>query len=395
MHCILFSEEYCQPENLFPFTLTRRIQDIRMGIFTIREKWEQFMQLPSFDKWEGDYKDSERSVKVDHDLSPGHYYLVHANILPDQALADAVRNLPEAALLVHPTAGALALHFTPDEVAGLHKIKVAKMVQYEAPVLSIRRPWDIFHFNDDAIRLDIGLLMRSRVSAALPAGNQLIGQGTVFVEEGARVEGCLLNTRQGPIYIGKDAEIMEGSCIRGPFALGEKAVVKMGSKIYGATSIGPHSVAGGEIKNAVIMGYSNKAHDGYLGDSVIGEWCNLGAGTSCSNVKNNAGEVYVYHPASEGGKGNAGMKCGLLMGDYSRAAINTAFNTGTVVGVSANVFGSGLSPKYIPGFSWGADGLRKYEFDKSLRDIRNWKKLKNAELHPREENILKYIYDNY
>ncbi|HPZ86719.1 MAG TPA: putative sugar nucleotidyl transferase [Flavihumibacter sp.] len=395
MQSILFSEEYCHPENLFPFTLTRRIQDIRMGIFSIREKWELGLQMPSFDKWEGDYKESDRSLKIDGDLAEGDYFLVHANILPDPALIEAIKKLQPAELLVHEKAGAVAFHFTKKEVTGLHQIKVGKVVQYEASVLFIKNPWDIFTFNDDAIRLDLNLIMQLRRSATLSGTNRVIGEGTVFLEKGAQVEHCLLNTQNGPIYIGKDAEVMEGSCIRGPFALGEKAVLKMGSKIYGATTIGPHSIAGGEIKNSVIMGYSNKAHDGYLGDAVIGEWCNLGAGTSASNVKNNAAPVFVYHPASAGGMGNAGIKCGLLMGDYSRAAINSSFNTGTVVGVSSSVFGAGLSPKYIPNFSWGADGVRKYEFDKALRDIRNWKSFKNAELQPREENILKYIYDNF
>ncbi|GAO43956.1 putative sugar nucleotidyl transferase [Flavihumibacter petaseus] len=395
MHCILFSEEYCRPENLFPFTLTRRIQDIRIGLLTIREKWERFLSLPSKDKWEGDYKESERSLKVDNSLPEGNYLLVHANIIPHEALISAVMQLQNGELLVHPDAGAIALRFTRNEVLGIHQIRVGRMIQYEDPVHSIVNPWDIFHLNELAIRLDMQLVTNGRRSATLSATNRVMGDNPVFLEEGAEMEHCILNTTAGPVYIGKNALVMEGSCIRGPFALGDHAVVKMGSRIYGATSIGPYCVAGGEIKNTVMMGYSNKAHDGYLGDTVVGEWCNLGAGTSSSNVKNNAGQVFVYHPASEGGKGIAGMKCGLLMGDYSRAAINTSFNTGTVVGVSSSVFGNGLLPKYIPNFSWGAEGIRKYEFDKALRDIRNWKKLKNNTLTEREENILKYIYDNF
>ena len=184
---------------------------------------------------------------------------------------------------------------------------------------------------------------------------------------------------------------MEGSLIRGPFALGEGAVVKMGAKIYGATTIGPFSMAGGEIKNSVFFGYSNKAHDGYLGDSVIGEWCNLGAGTSNSNIKNTASEVNVWHyPAKEYIR--AGLKCGLLMGDYSRSAINTSFNTGTVVGICANIFGEGIPPKFIPSFTWGNKGLSLYEFEKALADITNWKKLKNQVLTEQEKVKLKHIF---
>jgi len=187
---------------------------------------------------------------------------------------------------------------------------------------------------------------------------------------------------------------MEGSYIRGPFALCEGAVVKMGTRIYGATTVGPYSVVGGEIKNSVIFGYSNKAHDGYLGDSVLGEWCNLGAGTSNSNLKNNASEVSVWHhPQNDFMR--AGFKCGLLMGDYSRCAINTAFNTGTVVGVCANIFGEGMPPKHVPNFSWGNKSISRYEFEKAMVDISNWKKLKNQQLADDEVNQLRYIFDHF
>ena len=185
---------------------------------------------------------------------------------------------------------------------------------------------------------------------------------------------------------------MEGALIRGPFALCEGAVVKMGSKIYGATTMGPYCVVGGEIKNSILFGYSNKAHEGYLGDSIIGEWCNLGAGTSNSNLKNSAGDVKIWNQAT-GKWGNAGTKCGLLMGDYSRSAINTSFNTGAVVGVSANVFGEGLTPAFIPGFSWGFKPAVKYEFDKAIRDIENWKKLKGKLLTEEERTQLRNIFN--
>jgi len=266
----------------------------------------------------------------------------------------------------------------------------------------IQYPWHIFQLNEEALRYDFDQLTKGRGSAPIPASVRTIAPENIFLEEGARVEYAILNASTGPIYIGRDAEIMEGSMIRGPFALCEGSVVKMGSKIYGATTIGPHSVVGGEIRNSVIFGYSNKAHDGYLGDSVIGEWCNLGAGTSNSNLKNNAGEVKAWSPAA-GKFLPVGLKCGLLMGDYSRSAINTSFDTGTVVGVCAVLFEEDLSPKYIPNFSWGYGRHRspggdtlavRYEWDKALRDIANWKKLKNQVLTDAEIRTLKHIFES-
>lgn len=395
MQAIIFSEEYCRPENLFPFTLTRRIQDIRIGILTIREKWEQSLSLPSFDRWEGDYKESERSMKIDPAMAKGHYLLIHANILPDNALVQAVRDIPLGTILMHRDAGAIAVHFSHSDVGGLQQIKVRQSLVYTGDIITLNTPWDIFNRNDLALRLDFQLLTNSRISAPISSTNQISQPESIFLEAGASMEHCIINAASGPVYIGAGATLMEGCMIRGPLAVLPGATLKMGSRIYGATTIGPSCIAGGEIKNSVLMGYSNKAHDGYLGDAVIGEWCNLGAGTSASNLKNNAGDIYVYHPASEGSRGMAGKKCGLLMGDYSRAAINTSFNTGSVVGVSSSVFGAGLLPKYIPNFSWGAEGIKKYDFDKAIQDIRNWKKLKDADLSAVEENILRHIYDNY
>ena len=214
----------------------------------------------------------------------------------------------------------------------------------------------------------------------------------LFIEKGAVAEHCIFNTSDGPIYIGKNAKIMEGAMLRGPIAICDGAVVKMGSKIYGATTVAPNSIVGGEIKNTVLFGNSNKAHDGYLGDSVIGEWCNMGAGTSNSNIKNNASVVQVW---TLNGAMNVGTKCGVMMGDYSRTAINTAINTGTVIGVCSNVFGTGLTPKYIPSFSWGNEGIERYGLEKALTDINAWKVLKNEELNESEKNILTHIFNHY
>lgn len=395
MQCIIFSEEYCQPENLYPFHLTRHVQDLRLGMLTIREKWETALSLPSWDKWEGDYKESDRSKIIDTSLSAGNYLLLHSNIIPTQDLLDAIRLLSSGQALMHEEAGAIALHFHSEDVTGSHRIKVKETIPYNGELIQVRYPWELFQLNDRAIREDFKLLTTGRSSNPVKGGNTVIGEHPVFLEEGVEMDACIINTKEGPVYIGKNATVMEGSCIRGPVAICENALVKMGTRIYGGTTIGPYCMAGGEIKNSILMGYSNKAHDGYLGDSVIGEWCNLGAGTSSSNVKNSAGPIVVYHPSSEGGKAIVGTKCGLLMGDYSRAAINSSFNTGTVVGICSNVFGSGLLPKYIPNFSWGADGIRKYDFSRALRDLENWKRWKNSAISSGEQNILKYIYDNY
>jgi UDP-N-acetylglucosamine diphosphorylase/glucosamine-1-phosphate N-acetyltransferase len=321
MDMLLLEEDSCI-DDLRPFTSTRSVLDIRIGIFTLREKWEMMLG-----------KDAFALVRRDE---PG---ALPANILPTGQV--------------------------------------------------IRYPWDIFRYNAEALTTDFGLIAARGTSQSIPGTVQVINPEKIFIEEGARLQHCMLNASTGPIYIGRDAEIMEGSLIRGPFAACEGSTVKMGTKIYGATTLGPYSTAGGEIKNTVFFGYSSKGHDGYLGDAVIGEWCNLGAGTSASNLKNNAGDIKVWHPAS-GRTISAGQKCGLLMGDYSRSAINTAFNTGTVVGVCCSVFGEAPPPKYVPNFSWGS--RHRYEWDKALRDIDNWKKLKNQSLTDTEILTLKHIF---
>jgi UDP-N-acetylglucosamine diphosphorylase/glucosamine-1-phosphate N-acetyltransferase len=328
-------------DDLLPFTATRPVIDIRIGILTLREKWQRL--LPQ----NGPANKTGTTVTLP------------ANILPTRTLADLIKKEGSAAATT------------------------ARRIRY---------PWDIFLHNAEALVDDFHLITTGRRSQPIPASVQTLEPAAIFIEEGARLHHCTLNASTGPIYIGRNTEIMEGALIRGPFALCEGSVVKMGTKIYGATTIGPYSTAGGEIKNSVIFGYSNKGHDGYLGDSVIGEWCNLGAGTSSSNLKNNAASIKVWRPASKK-QIDAGTKCGLLMGDYSRAAINTSFNTGTVTGICCNIFGQGLSPRYIPDFAWGQDGKTRYDWDKALRDIGNWKKLKNQSLTDTEIKALKHIFE--
>ncbi len=389
---IIFTEEFCQPENLHPFTLTRQIQDIRVGILTIREKWEQSLGMPSSDKWEDDYKDLDRSIRIDKNIGEDVFLMIHGNVLPTPRLIKTVPKLKNGEFISVNGNTGIVFRFTAKEVKEPHSIKVTRAVTIKDEVKSLQYPWQIFQWNGDAIEQDFKLITHKRRSQAISKSNTVIKSSYIFIEKGARVENSILNASDGPIYIGRNAEVMEGCLVRGPFSLGNNAVLKMGSKVYGATSIGPYCSAAGEIKNSVLFGFSNKAHDGYLGDSVIGEWCNLGAGTSNSNMKNNAGTVRIWTPR---GRMEAGNKCGVLMGDYSRCMINTSFNTGTVVGVSCNVFGSGLTPKYIPSFSWGNEGIDRYHFEKALEDIENWKQLKNKKLTRNEKSILKHIYDHY
>jgi UDP-N-acetylglucosamine diphosphorylase/glucosamine-1-phosphate N-acetyltransferase len=392
MDKIIFTEEFCQPENLHPFTLTRQIQDIRAGILTIREKWELALGLPSYDKKEDDYKDLDRSISMSDATADGVCFMIHGNVFPTPKLVKAIRKLKNGEFLSVNGNDSIVFRFTKNELQEKHKIKIRKAITLKEDTITIQYPWDIFQLNDRAIREDFELLTKKRKSQPIPKSNKVSKPSAIFIEKGAKLEHCILNASTGPIYIGKNAELMEGCIIRGPFAMGEGSVVKMGAKIYGATTLGPYCVAGGEIKNTVMFGYSNKAHDGYLGDSVIGEWCNLGAGTTNSNLKNNAGEVSLWTPA---GKMKAGKKCGVMMGDYSRTAINTSINTGTVIGVCCNVFGNGLTPKHIPGFSWGSDGFNRYTFEKALSDIEAWKQLKRQTLSDNEKSVLTYIFENF
>ncbi len=335
----IYLDESKSREQLFPFTQTRHVADIRVGILTIREKWEMITGEPVSAREQG-------------------AVVINANIIPTRETAE---NILQAAKDKTP----------------LLETEEIKMLHY---------PWQIFEHNDWALRKDFRLITAGRQSGPLDESNHCTGND-IFLEESAIVKHCFLNASKGPIYIGKNAEIMEGTMIRGPFSAGENTVVKMGAKIYGATTLGPSCVAGGEIKNAVLFGYTNKAHDGYLGDSVIGEWCNIGAGTSNSNVKNTGGIVkYIIDQGLS--SISAGNKAGLLMGDYSRVAINTSFNTGSIVGVCCNIFGAAPG-KYVNNFSWGNE---RYIFEKALSDISAWKKMKGHVLTGSEIKLLEKLY---
>ncbi|MEY3590256.1 MAG: hypothetical protein RLZZ466_776 [Bacteroidota bacterium] len=392
MRSIIFTEEFCQPEHLFPLSLTRQIQDCRVGILTIRGKWERSLRLPSFDKKEDNYKDHEKSVQLTQIKASDNWYLIHSNLLPTQSLVTAILKMEEGECLVTPTNAPLAYYITARQLDKKRAIKINRTITYADKIYQVQNPWDLLAFNDWSIREDFKLLTKGRKSAVIPKGNNVSGLKNIFIEKGASVQFASINATEGPIYIAKGATILEGACLRGPIGICEGATVKMGAKIYGATTIGPSCVVGGEIKNSILFGYSNKAHDGYLGDSVIGEWCNLGAGTSNSNIKNNAGPVRVYTLT---GELEIGLKCGVVMGDYVRTSINSSINTGSVIGTSSVIFGAALTPRYIPPFSWGEEGITRYKLDKVVRDIEQWKVLKGMQLTANEIKMLKFLYKNH
>lgn len=341
----IYLDDHLYSSFLAPFTTTRHLAEMRVGILTIAEKW-------------GMLTDAEIVLcsgieKVEDGC------IVPAHLIPTLANVD---------LILKAAAQNNSFHLIPN-------------------LLQVTMPWHLFMLNATAITEDFEIMTAGRTSAPIPAGTRAIAPERIFIEPGAQVLMSSLNATDGPIYIGKNVLLMEGSLIRGPFAACEGAVVKMGATIYSGTTVGPYCVVGGEIKNSILMGYSNKAHEGYLGDSVIGEWCNLGAGTSNSNVKNTGGLV-KYITGKDKIAAIAGHKAGLLMGDYSRAAINTSFNTGTVVGVCCNIFGE-MPAKYVNHFSWGKE---RYIFEKALVDIANWKKMKGRVLSEAEIITLQHIY---
>lgn len=328
-------------ESLFPFSINRHVADIRIGMLTIKEKWEYgFNLFPS--------------LEIPNDIP--------ANLIP-------------------------SIHFFNEINLNGWSVALGKNETYRL----LNNPWEIASYNDWALRNDFELVTFRKKTTIVPTTIQTIGN-QLFFEENVTANFCTINSETGPVYISKNAVIMEGAHLRGPLFLGEGAVIKMGATIYGATTIGPYCTIGGEVKNTVFFGYSNKAHEGYIGDAVVGEWCNLGAGTSCSNLKNTASIINVWNMHLNKFV-SANKKCGILMGDYSRCAINTSFNTGTVIGICANIFQSGsLTPKFFPNFAWGKS--ERYRLEKAFQDIQNWMEFKNKSLSESQKNILKEVYYN-
>ena len=371
--------------QLLPFTYTRPVADLRVGILTIREKWERMLGYTTSSVTEDYLVDKFPMVEFNDNV------FINASIIPSENLVNMVSNLSEnKAIFLNNEP--VAFFAKKDQEVNFETYDV---IEYNFnDIIKIEHIWDIFKFNGEAIKKDFQLLTSGRDSQPIPETTNVLNESQIFIEEGAVLPLCSLNATDGPIYIGKDSEIMEGSLIRGPFALCNNATIKMGAKIYGPTTIGPFSKMGGEINNCVIFGYSNKGHDGFLGNSVVGEWCNLGADTNNSNLKNNYAEVRLWDYETEGFAKTGLQFCGLMMGDHSKCGINTMFNTGTVIGVSANIFGSGFPRNFIPSFSWGGySGMITYKTVKAFEVAKVVMERRNELFTEIDRQILEYIFE--
>ncbi|WP_422860259.1 GlmU family protein [Flagellimonas sp. S174] len=372
-------------DSFLPFTFTRPVADLRIGILTIKEKWEKHLNERVSFKTES-YLSEKFPLKV-----ASENIVIIGNVLPDTDLTQRIARLnPSEALYLNEQ---LIAYNTADpslqfDASGYQR------VEWEESTLIIDHIWDIFSKNGEALRSDFELLTQDRKSQPLSTTNQVINPEHIFLEEGAKVEFSILNASSGPIYIGKNAEIMEGCIVRGGLALCDNAVLKMGAKIYGPCTFGPYCKVGGEVNNSLLFAYSNKGHEGFLGNSVLGEWCNLGADTNTSNLKNNYAEVRLWNYTTEGFARTGLQFCGLVMGDHSKCGINTMFNTGTVVGVSANIFGSGYPRNFIPSFTWGgASGFTTYLTKKAYEASTAMMKRRKVEFDDVEEGILNHVFE--
>jgi UDP-N-acetylglucosamine diphosphorylase/glucosamine-1-phosphate N-acetyltransferase len=359
-----------------PLSLTRPIGDLRIGIMTNTERWKLVEPTAEI------FYETEVYLNSKYPSTSAADLVVNGALIPNDEVVAAILALTENEKLV----------FESYELA--HKGTGSELVKYtgKTPLLLENR-WDIFQKNEIAIQSDFDLISAGRTSQPISNSNTVIGDASlIFVEEGAMVEAAILNTTTGPIYIGKNAEIMEGSIVRGPLAMCEYSALKLGAKVYGATTLGPHCKVGGEVSNVVFQAYSNKGHDGFIGNATIGEWCNIGADTNASNLKNNYGTIAVYSYETQQEEQTDLQFIGLCMGDHSKCGINTMFNTGTVVGVSSNVFGSGFPAKYIPSFSWcDVDVVVPFRFDKAIEYANNMMQRRKLSLSTAEIEILKHI----
>ncbi|AZI23630.1 glucose-1-phosphate thymidylyltransferase [Chryseobacterium taklimakanense] len=375
-------------EDFLPLTFTRPTAEMRCGILTFAERWQKLLEIQEISFITEDYL-QEKFKKPEGKET----LFIVPNFLPSKTVLEQIKNLQQGEALVYENE-LLAARVNMESFS-LNQIE--KMTDITEELLFFKQPTDLFSYNDKAIDFDFELLTNGRTSQPLSETNGLLGnKEDLFIEEGAQIEFSTLNTKSGKIYIGKNAEVMEGCNLRGPIALCDDSKFNLGAKIYGATTIGPHSKVGGEVNNIVIFGYSNKGHDGFVGNSVIGEWCNLGADSNSSNLKNNYAEVKLWNYRLKR-FANTGLQfAGLIMGDHSKTAINTQLNTGTVAGVAANIFKSGFPPNLIDNFSWGGmKGDEKFKLEKAYEVAEKAMARRKVPLTEADKDILKYIYENY
>lgn len=383
MNYILFDGPY--RNNLLPFTYTRPVADIRVGILTIRQKWESYLEYTTTTVTEDYLADKFPMVEMAENI------MINASFLPNAEVVALVKNLsPNQALFKDED----VIAFFAKEGEEVTDFSAFEAIDFGGDIIKIEHTWDIFSKNGDAIEEDFRFITKNRNSEAIPATVNTINPENIFIEKGAKLNFVTLNASSGPIYIGKDAEIMEGSVVRGPLALCHNATLKLATKIYGPTTVGPFSKVGGEVNNSVLFGYSNKGHDGFLGNSVLGEWCNMGADSNNSNLKNNYAEVRLWD-YDTGGFAKTGLQfCGLMMGDHSKCGINTMFNTGTVVGVSANIFGSGFPRNFVPSFSWGGSkGFVTYKTNKAFEVAEVVMARRKEEFTEKDKAILEHVFE--
>lgn len=383
MNYILYDSEV--RANLLPLTFTRPVADLRLGILSIREKWEKMLGTQISTQTE-EYLAEKYPLKIEE-----KNIYINASFLPSEKLVERVRSLKENQVILYQNTP-IAYFLNATQELNLESFEI---ISYEdTDILQVNQVYHLFSLNQEAIERDFELLTKDRISQEIPSHVFAKNTENIFIEEGAVLLNCSLNASDGPIYIGKEAMVMEGAFIRGAFALGEHAIVKMGAKIYGATTIGPHSRVGGEVSNSVMIGYSNKGHDGFLGNSVLGEWCNIGADSNNSNLKNNYASVRLWNYPAERFLDTHLQFCGLIMGDHSKCGINTMFNTGTVVGVSANIFGAGFPRNFLPSFSWGgASGSTTYKLPKVFEVAETVMQRRGKILDDIEKRILENVFE--
>jgi len=383
MNYILFDGDV--RDALLPFTFTRPVADIRVGILTIRAKWEKYLTMTSSSLTEEYLSEKYPLVEAEKNV------LIDGSFLPNQELVALVKALNENEAIFHEDD---VIAFCSNKAISDADISSFKRIDYEGDVIQIQYTWDIFAKNKEALQADFDFITAGRKTQPISSTNNLINADNIFLEEGASVEFSILNATDGPIYIGKDAQVWEGSLIRGPFALCHNATVKMGGKMYGATTIGPYSKVCGEVSNAVIFGYSSKGHEGYLGNAVLGEWCNIGADSNNSNLKNNYAKVRMWNYATEKFDQTGLQFCGLMMGDHSKTAINTMFNTGTVIGVNCNIYVPGFPRNFVPSFSWGgASGFSSYLPRKAFDVAKVMMARRGVAFNDVEARILEHVFE--